>query len=710
MHPLRPGDPEQVGEYSILGRVGEGPRGVVYLGQETDEGPVRAIKVFTAAGEEIVDQLRSAKRVSSSYVARTLDAGMVDGKPYLVREHVEGRSLAETVEADGPLEGDALERAAVGMLTALTAIHLTGLSHRGLTPHNVILGADGPRVTDAGAGEPEGEVGYRAPEQLNGLQHGPYADIFSWAATVVFAASGQPPFGHEREAVLNEKPDVGDLEQPLRRVVVAALAKDVGQRPTTYTALLQLLGDKSADKLVAAGDPAAGQTAILVPPQVAHGELAVPPQGHVGPPIEGVPVQAPHGQLPPRLPDWVATQPAWGPPGAPQQGQLPPPQEPQQVWHAQANPQSPPRRKSFPLGLVAGVGVVALMSGLGLWGASQYTTVGDNLRPAAAEGKVSESPATGGEQAAGNPGDAPAQPQPTTTVTMPWATTSANPDEAGVGPLVLPSEWTTDSPQVPELTSAPLPTQSIAVPTTQPQVAQPPATVTVTPTAKPSEKASDKESDKPTEKPTEEPTEKPKEKQKPTEEPTPTPEPTPTKEPTPTEKPSEKPTEKPTEEPSEEPKPTPTKSSPKPTPTKTTPKPSPTPTPTKTTPKPAPTPTKTTAPPPPAPEQKNPHTATGVCGSGYYVQRQSSFSGGTTYQLYNSGSGQNCVVTMKTTNVGKETPVSATLEVQGGGSKTDSGNFKYYAGPVYLPAAGKCVKYSGSAGSGSTSAGWANCG
>ncbi|TMR07582.1 hypothetical protein ETD86_51515 [Nonomuraea turkmeniaca] len=109
--------------------------------------------------------------------------------------------------------------------------------------------------------------------------------------------------------------------------------------------------------------------------------------------------------------------------------------------------------------------------------------------------------------------------------------------------------------------------------------------------------------------------------------------------------------------------------------------------------------------------KKNPYTATQVCGGGFVVQRSSSFTGGTTYQLWNNSTSQNCVVTLKSgPDVGKSTPVSATLEVQGGGGKTDSGNFEYYAGPVKLPAKGKCVRYAGSAGSGSTSAGWANCG
>ncbi|MGP4096143.1 hypothetical protein [Nonomuraea sp. KM90] len=92
------------------------------------------------------------------------------------------------------------------------------------------------------------------------------------------------------------------------------------------------------------------------------------------------------------------------------------------------------------------------------------------------------------------------------------------------------------------------------------------------------------------------------------------------------------------------------------------------------------------------------------------MQRSKAFPGGETFQLYNSGTGENCVVTMKTTDVGKPTRVSATLEVQGGPGSTQSGNYDFYAGPVKLPAKGKCVRFSGSVGSSGTDANWSNCG
>ncbi|MFE0147274.1 serine/threonine protein kinase [Nonomuraea sp. NPDC059007] len=684
MTPLRPEDPPQIGEYTLIGFLGEGPRGAMYLGRAEDDAPIRAIKLLPPEPEvtpEALARFTVARRVSSSYIARMLDSGWHEDRPYLVREHVEGRSLAETVAEDGPLAEDALERLALGMLTALSAVHLAGIAHRSLTPHNVIMGADGPRVTDVGLGDPVGEVGYQAPEQINGLQYGPYADVFAWGAVVAFAGSGEPPFGQDGQAVLNAEPHLPFDAQPLHRVVRAALAKGVHQRPTTYTALLQLLGDTG---------PASG----MIPPPAVRPDAETMVQQEQ--PVQGVPVQP--GPMAPPAPPPQQQGPSWGPPQIPNQQQPPIRMEP--LAGAAVGAERP--RKRFPLALVAGLGVIALLSGVGLWGAGRYAEIQPVAQSAASGNNVVKIPSvagesgtgTGGVPSAGVPADGQGQPeQPQPTVTVPWAVTSPPLDDDGVGPLVLPTEWPSASgtPSVPELTSPPTPTSAPSVPavTTQPTAQQPTAQPTTEKprkgSGKPSPTATVTKTVEPTDKPTPTPT------QKPTEEPKPTPTPTPT-----TEEPKPTPTPKPTQKPTEEPKPTPTQ---KPTPT---PKPEPE--------KPKPTPTQKPDPPKPEPEKPNPHTPTAACGGGFSVQRSQSFAGGVTYQLYNNSTGENCVVTMKTVNVGKASPVSATLEVQGGGSKTDSGNFEYYAGPVKLPAKGKCVRFSGSAGSGSTSAGWANCG
>ncbi|WP_237110775.1 hypothetical protein [Nonomuraea sp. MG754425] len=749
MHPLRPGDPEKLGAYAISGRLSDGPRGAAFLGKESEDAPLRVIKLLPAAPDEGADdlaRLTGVQRVSSSYIARTLESGKHEDRPYVVREHIEGRSLAEIVAEDGPLDPDAVERVAVGVLTALTAVHLAGITHRGLTPHNVIIGADGPRVTDVDLGEPEGEIGYRAPEQINGLRYGPYADVFAWAAVVVFAATGKPPFGQETEAVLTGQPEVGDLAEPLAAVVRSALAKDVTPRPTTYVALLRLLGDKRGGTGALAhkqpskpGELIEGVPVPGVPPQgvpmpgvPAPGMTAQGGPGPGGPvppgaPFPGGPVPGLPGPGPsmpglpmdgPPLPVGPPPQPAWGPPTMAQQsyhdgpameGVPVPPgamwgpphsERPTTTVAGETVSSRPPRR--FPLGLVAAVGVLVLLSAMGLWGAGRYASTQRFEPVALAVGTPSADAQAGGgsekgDAQQGQPQQPTGQPQPgqgqgqgQPEVTVPWADTSKVGSD-DVGPMVLPTEWTSQAPTPPELSTVPtpvIPTQQQAVPTvtataptaavttTAPTTAAPTVTVTQTPTPSPT--------------PTEDAL-----VQDPTVSPTPTPTPTVTVTATPTPTPTAEPS--PTVTVTVTPKPTVTVTA-KPTAAKPTVTAKPTTA--------APKPTKTAA----APSVPNPHSAAGVCGSGFFVQRSKAFSGGETFLLYNNGTGENCVVTLKTTDVGRATSMSATLEVQGGPSDRASGTYEYYAGPVKLPAKGKCVRFTGSVGSSGASADWGNCG
>ncbi|MCA2229873.1 M23 family metallopeptidase [Nonomuraea aurantiaca] len=105
----------------------------------------------------------------------------------------------------------------------------------------------------------------------------------------------------------------------------------------------------------------------------------------------------------------------------------------------------------------------------------------------------------------------------------------------------------------------------------------------------------------------------------------------------------------------------------------------------------------------------NPNTPESVCGSGFTVIDSAALTGGRTYLLYNSGNGDNCVATMKTTSLGAASAVSAFLEPQGASRTTDSGSFEYYAGPVKRNAAGKCVKWGGSVGSSTYTSGFEHC-
>ncbi|PZG24610.1 serine/threonine protein kinase, partial [Spongiactinospora gelatinilytica] len=262
--PLITGDPSRLGSFRLVGRVGEGGQGVVYLGVAED-GEQAAIKLLhvrfsgdTSARSRFARELRAAQRVASFCTARVLEADLEGDVPYIASEYIEGRSLRERIDTEGPMRGSALERLAVGTATALTAIHHAAIVHRDFKPDNVLLAADGPRVVDFGiariidstgtiTSKAIGTPAYMAPEQISGDDVGPYTDVFAWGATIAFAATGVTVFEGSSIAVvlnrvLNHEVDLGVMDEPLRGVVRSALDKSPRNRPTADQLLLRLLG------------------------------------------------------------------------------------------------------------------------------------------------------------------------------------------------------------------------------------------------------------------------------------------------------------------------------------------------------------------------------------------------------------------------------------------------------------------------------------
>ncbi|MEV0994204.1 protein kinase [Nonomuraea sp. NPDC050202] len=301
--PLLAGDPAEVASYRILGRLGEGGQGVVYLG-ESPQGEKVAVKVLrhgpaaaggadnsAGAGADFAREIELTRRVKAFCTANVLATGDLNGLPYIVSEYVDGPSLAQVIAQRGPLRGAELRRLAIGTLTALAAIHQAGVVHRDFKPGNVLLGRDGPRVIDFGiargldsgertAAELVGTPPYMAPEQFSEAGSGPPADLFAWACTIVAAGTGRPPFGSAHlpvliNRILTAEPEVGDLQGDLRELVLCCLAKEPAERPAASRALLTLLGHPvPAKRLLAAGQesatppapqPAAGQGSEVQP-------------------------------------------------------------------------------------------------------------------------------------------------------------------------------------------------------------------------------------------------------------------------------------------------------------------------------------------------------------------------------------------------------------------------------------------------------------
>jgi outer membrane protein assembly factor BamB len=254
VQPLGPGDPLRLGPYRIVGVLGAGGMGKVYLGRDTVGRPA-AVKVLLPEltgdrhlAERFVREARTARTVTSEGVARVLAAEPESGRPWIASEFLAGPTLDEAVGRYGPF-GDALLRElARSLARTLADIHVTGLVHRDLKPQNVVLTSRGPRVIDFGIARPEhgltltrtGQIpvtpGYGAPEQVLGQRVGPAADVFSLGAVLAYAASGRPAYsGTEVAAVMYEvvhgTPDLTLVPGPLRDLIAPCLAKDPAARP-----------------------------------------------------------------------------------------------------------------------------------------------------------------------------------------------------------------------------------------------------------------------------------------------------------------------------------------------------------------------------------------------------------------------------------------------------------------------------------------------
>ncbi|MFI6318060.1 serine/threonine protein kinase [Nonomuraea sp. NPDC050556] len=260
---LRAEDPANIGEYVLRGRLGQGGQGAVYLGAGPG-GELVAIKWLhphltddTVAAERFAREAAVALRVAPFCTAKLIATGVQSGRPYLVSEYVDGPSLHHVVREQGPRTGASLHRLAIGTATALAAIHQAGVVHRDFSPSNVLLASDGPRVIDFGIARalegtstitstPMGTPAYMAPEQIMGAGVGPATDMFAWASTIVFAASGNAPFVAPSvpaviNRVLNTEADLSVLDGDLRELVAACLSKNPGVRPTAEQVLMRLL-------------------------------------------------------------------------------------------------------------------------------------------------------------------------------------------------------------------------------------------------------------------------------------------------------------------------------------------------------------------------------------------------------------------------------------------------------------------------------------
>ena len=227
---LQPDDPQSIGPYRLVGQLGQGGMGRVFLGVSPGGRPVavKAIRAELAANPEFRArfgrEVAAARRVSGVFTAQVVDADVDGPVAWMATAYVPGPSLAEAVDTHGPLPEASLLALAAGLAESLNAIHAVGVVHRDLKPSNVLLAEDGPRVIDFGisraaestmltqAGLVVGSPGFMSPEQAMGSDVGPPSDIFNLGAVLAFAATGEGPFGTGTTAALLYRVVHGDAQ------------------------------------------------------------------------------------------------------------------------------------------------------------------------------------------------------------------------------------------------------------------------------------------------------------------------------------------------------------------------------------------------------------------------------------------------------------------------------------------------------------------
>ncbi|MFF9016164.1 bifunctional serine/threonine-protein kinase/ABC transporter substrate-binding protein [Streptomyces sp. NPDC014870] len=255
--------------YRLLGRLGAGGMGVVYLGR-TEHGELAAVKVTHADQAEQADfrerfrrEVEAARRVVSPWAVSVTGADPDAPEPWMATAFVPGPSLGEAVAAHGPLPERSVRILGGAVARALAAVHAAGLVHRDVKPGNVLLAVDGPRLIDFGIARATGETaltstdmvvgtpGFLAPEQAEARagEIGPPSDVFALGCLLAHAATGHPPFGTGTvDALLyrtvHDEPDLAGVpDGTLLDLVRACLAKDPAARPTAEEIAARLTED-----------------------------------------------------------------------------------------------------------------------------------------------------------------------------------------------------------------------------------------------------------------------------------------------------------------------------------------------------------------------------------------------------------------------------------------------------------------------------------
>ncbi|WLQ37645.1 protein kinase [Streptomyces castrisilvae] len=349
MYPLEEADPTHIGRYRLLGRLGSGGMGSVYLGR-TPGGRPAAVKVVNAhlrTNPEALDRFRreveTLGTVRNAFTAALIDAEVTTPPFWMATEYVPGPTLADAVDASGPFPVDLARAVLAALAEGLADIHVHGVLHRDIKPQNVILSATGPQLIDFGIARSEamanitlpgaaiGTPGFIAPETLTQGETGPAADVFALGVTMAYCLTGRAPYGRGSAATVSyrtvhEEMDLAGVPAEMARLIRSCAEKDPARRPEpqrivelcdseidivrhlAYQRITASTRSRSREDTAAVADAGllppdadAAAPAPLAPvvhsaPTVAAGTQFLPPQAYSDPAGASAAVSAPGGR------------------------------------------------------------------------------------------------------------------------------------------------------------------------------------------------------------------------------------------------------------------------------------------------------------------------------------------------------------------------------------------------------------------------------
>ena len=262
MEPLKKQDPKKIGPYTLVARLGSGGMGTVYLASRSEA--TVALKVVSGGFDDdpalknrFIREIENLRKTRSAFIAGIIDSKVEESNAWLAVRYINGPNLFQEISRHGPLSEQQLWEVAIGGLVAISQIHASGVIHRDIKPANILLSETGPKLIDFGishrsddtslttTGLVAGSPAWLAPEQLDIGDVSSAADIFSFASTLVFASTGQSPWGDHSSMsvpilfnkILSETADLSKMSKDLKNTFIPAFSKDPKARPSALELL-----------------------------------------------------------------------------------------------------------------------------------------------------------------------------------------------------------------------------------------------------------------------------------------------------------------------------------------------------------------------------------------------------------------------------------------------------------------------------------------